>query len=114
MGLWKTTHTGGNHQHTGGLHSHEMPFGWDSAQYYAWLDSSGNPIYGSSVVSGVNKFSFGTTNFGINSLIRIGFVNNRGNVLTTSNGAVANSGASVTTSGLVRPRNISLLACIKF
>ena len=108
------THTGGNHQHTGPSHIHVMPFGWDSGNYYAWLDAGGNPIYGSTVVGGTNRFTFGTSGFATAAAVRIAYTDSNGTALTGTGGAVTTSGSSVTTSSSVRPRNIALLACIKF
>lgn len=77
-------------------HQHVMPFGWDSGSYFSWLDVGNVPIFGSVVNSGATRFSFGTGGTGT------------GGRFAYTSTAIDNS------SGENRPRNVALLACIKF
>jgi microcystin-dependent protein len=77
-------------------HKHTMPMGFDSNAFYGWQDGGGNPIYGSEVQSGANRTSgTGTTQSG--TTLRIAYTDQMRDI-----------------NGETRPRNISLLAVIKF
>ena len=77
-------------------HKHKMPMGFDSGAFYGWQDGSGTPIFGTEVQSGANSTSVagGTT---INTNLRLGYTDQMRDL-----------------SGETRPRNVALLACIKF
>lgn len=77
-------------------HHHQMPFGWDGSSYYAWRDGSSNPIFGSDVVGGALRYTFGVVDGG------------------TSTVRVARTGPEVTSSSdSVVPANNGVLTCIK-
>lgn len=94
-----------DHTHTAPSHYHQMPMGFDGGAFYGWQDGAQNPIYGSTVASGTNR-TIVTASTGYNQSVRLGY--------TDTAGASGTSGASVVTSDNVRPRNIALLALIKF
>jgi microcystin-dependent protein len=102
------------HTHTGGVHNHRLPFGWDAGSYYAWLDANANPVFGSQVITGASRFRFGTLDFNINQNIRVAGSDNAGNVATSGASNSTTSAPSVGDTDLARPRNLALLACIKF
>jgi len=77
-------------------HKHNMPMGFDGGAFYGWQDGSGNPIYGSTVPSNANITVLGA-NTAINTSLRVGF-----------------TAFMRDFTGETRPRNISLLACIKY
>lgn len=106
------THTN-SHVHSGPSHAHETSIGFDSGSFYGWGDGSGNPIYGSAVVNPVIRLFVAGGGYG-SGAARIGITNSNGTQNTGGSSNATTSGASVTTSSSVRPRNISLLACIKF
>jgi microcystin-dependent protein len=117
------------HTHAGPSHSHRTSMGFDTGNIYGWCDAQGNPAFGSEVIAGANRI-VNTTTYQTNQNIRIGYTeaSGTGNTGGASNGTTSDasgtttsgssnsttSGSSVTTSSTVRPRNVSLLACIKF
>lgn len=106
------THTN-SHVHSGPSHAHNTAIGFDAGTFYGWRDGGGNPVYGSAVLNPVSRITVvGTQN--ASAAVRIAYTDNAGDGNTGGSSNATTSGASVTTSSSVRPRNISLLACIKF
>ncbi|CBJ37902.1 putative side tail fiber protein fragment (pseudogene); e14 prophage (stfE) [Ralstonia solanacearum CMR15] len=77
-------------------HQHRMPIGFDGSNLFGWGDSSVTPIFGSEVQSGVLRVVGSVTQSG--GAARIAYTDAFG-------GGV---------SGETRPRNVALLACIKY
>lgn len=77
-------------------HKHTMPMGFDGGSFYGWQDGSANPIYGSEVPSGANRTSVGATTQ-LNTTLRLAYTGEMRDVNSET-----------------RPRNIALLAIIKF
>lgn len=73
-----------------------LPFGFDSSSFYGWQDVSGNPQYGSEVISSANRTIVTGTSGNSNS--RIGYTES----------------ANINITGELRMRNVALLACIKY
>ncbi len=76
-------------------HKHQLSMGFDGNTFYGWQDAGSTPIFGSGVTTGNRTTVAGTT--GINQALRISF-----------------SDFMRDQTGEVRPRNIALLAVIKF
>lgn len=77
-------------------HYHRLPFGWDPSLFYAWNEGSSLPIFGSDVEVSASRFSFATGGSG-------------GSARIARSDSIAQG-----FSGETRPRNVALLACIKF
>ncbi len=101
------------HTHTVADHAHQTSFGWDLNTYYAWNDGSNNPIHGSNVVTGATRFTFATANLA-SSNIRVALTNTAGAQTSSAASNGTTSAPSVGDSSTSRPRNLALLACIKF
>jgi phage-related tail fiber protein len=102
------------HTHTIPNHAHQLPIGWDSGSTYGWSDGAGNPVHGSGVVNPVARIIHTNNAFGTGAA-RIAFTESGGGGGTSSGASNETTSApSVSNSSTARPRNIALLACIKF
>ncbi|CBJ43531.1 putative side tail fiber protein fragment (pseudogene); e14 prophage (stfE) [Ralstonia solanacearum CFBP2957] len=77
-------------------HQHKTAVGFDGANLFGWCDGNATPIFGSEVQSGVLRVVGSVTQSG--GAARIGYTD------------VTPIGVS----GETRPRNVALLACIKY
>lgn len=75
-------------------HQHTLPLGFDGGQFYGWQDGTSSPIYGSNVVTAPR---IAITSTSATGLLRFAY-----------------SGARFGESGETRPRNVALLAIIKY
>ena len=101
------------HTHTGPSHAHRISMGFDTGNIYGWCDINGNPIFGSQIIVGASRIVTSTT-FQTNQNIRIAFTEADGTGGTSGASNSTTSAPSVGDTDLARPRNLALLACIKF
>ena len=77
-------------------HKHTMSMGFDPGGFFGWQDGSGFPVFGSTVISTANRTTIGAVT-DIGAPLRVGFTDIMRDL-----------------TGETRPRNVALLACIKF
>ncbi|QNT25511.1 phage tail protein [Ralstonia solanacearum] len=77
-------------------HQHRTPLGFDGSNLFGWGDGNATPIFGSEVQSGVLRIVGSVAQSG--GAARIGYTD----------------AAVMGVSGETRPRNVALLACIKY
>jgi phage-related tail fiber protein len=78
-------------------HAHRSSIGFDGSRIWGWLDAGDAPIYGSEIVGGANITRVSSTK-----------------VTATALRILYTQSALINVSGETRPRNVALLACIKF